>query len=63
MKFTPSQIPAVVIIDPHVHEDNRGFLMETWRDDGYAAAGIEATFVQDVHSRSARGTASLRSRR
>jgi dTDP-4-dehydrorhamnose 3,5-epimerase len=56
MEFTPTQIPAVVIIDPHVHEDNRGFLMETWRDEGFTAAGIQATFVQDVHSRSARGT-------
>ncbi len=56
MKFTSSRITAVVIIDPDVHEDERGFLMETWRADGFQAAGIQADFVQDVHSRSTRGT-------
>jgi dTDP-4-dehydrorhamnose 3,5-epimerase len=56
MEFTATQIPDVVVIDPLVHEDARGFLMETWQAERFQAAGIDAVFVQDVHSRSARGT-------
>lgn len=56
MEFTATQIPDVIVIDPLVHEDARGFLMETWQADRFRQAGIEAEFVQDVHSRSARGT-------
>ena len=56
MEFTATQIPDVIVIDPLVHEDARGFLMETWQADRFRQAGIEADFVQDVHSRSARGT-------
>lgn len=55
MEFTPTQIPDVVVIDPVVFEDERGFLMETWQVDRFRDAGIDATFVQDVHSRSAKG--------
>ncbi len=55
MQFTPTVIPDVVVIDPVVHEDRRGFLMETWQAGLYKNAGIDATFVQDVHSRSAYG--------
>lgn len=55
MQFTPTIIPDVVVIDPVVHEDNRGFLMETWRADLATEAGIDAVFVQDVHSRSSHG--------
>ena len=56
MEFTATQISDVVVIDPLVHEDERGFLMETWQAERFQAAGIDAVFVQDVHSRSARGT-------
>lgn len=56
MEFTTTQIPDVIVIDPLVHEDDRGFLMETWQADRFREAGIDAAFVQDVHSRSARGT-------
>jgi dTDP-4-dehydrorhamnose 3,5-epimerase len=56
MEFTPAQIPDVVVIDPLVFEDSRGFLMETWRASRFSEAGIGASFVQDVHSRSARRT-------
>ena len=55
MKFTPTRIPEVVVIEPVVHEDERGFFMETWRDSSYKEAGINATFVQDNHSRSSYG--------
>lgn len=56
MEFNPTAIPDVITIDPVVHEDERGFLMETWRAATFAAAGIDVTFVQDVHSRSIGGT-------
>lgn len=55
MQFTPTRIPDVIAIDPVVFEDDRGFLMETWRSNRYAEGGIEAVFVQDVHSRSSGG--------
>lgn len=55
MNFTATQIPDVVVIDPVVFEDARGFLMETWQSERFSDAGIEASFVQDVHSRSAKG--------
>jgi dTDP-4-dehydrorhamnose 3,5-epimerase len=55
MEFTRTQIPDVVVIDPVVFEDERGFLMETWQAARFRDAGIDATFVQDVHSRSAKG--------
>lgn len=56
VEFTATDIPDVVTIDPVVHEDARGFLIETWQAKTYAAAGIHATFVQDLHSRSGGGT-------
>jgi len=56
MIFTATAIPDVIVVDPVVHEDDRGFLMETWQAEKYAAAGINARFVQDVHTRSAGGT-------
>ena len=56
MEFTRTAIPDVVIIDPVVHEDPRGFLMETWQAERFCAVGIDARFVQDVHSGSVLGT-------
>ena len=55
MKFAPTDIPEVVLITPEARADERGFFMETYRADAFADAGIHATFVQDNHSRSARG--------
>jgi dTDP-4-dehydrorhamnose 3,5-epimerase len=55
MKFTPTSIPDVVLVQPKVHGDHRGFFAETWEARKFAAAGIPAAFVQDNHSRSARG--------
>jgi dTDP-4-dehydrorhamnose 3,5-epimerase len=54
MEFAAARIADVMIVDPVVYEDARGFLMETWQAEKFAAAGIEAEFVQDVHSRSSR---------
>ena len=55
MKFTATKIPDVIVIEPVVHEDHRGFFMETWRESTYQEAGIEGRFVQDSHSRSSYG--------
>ncbi len=55
MKFLTTPIAGAMIVEPDVFGDERGFFMETWRADKFAAAGIEATFVQDNHSRSAKG--------
>lgn len=56
MEFTETQIPDVVVIDPVVYEDDRGFFMETWQEQKFRDAGIDAKFVQDSHSRSSFGT-------
>jgi len=56
MKFTPTAIPDVLLIEPDVHGDARGFFMETFRADLMAGAGIALDFVQDNHSRSSQRT-------
>jgi dTDP-4-dehydrorhamnose 3,5-epimerase len=56
MKVSPTAIPDVLVIEPIVHRDLRGFFVETWRAEQYAAAGIGGPFVQDNHSRSVQGT-------
>jgi len=55
MIFTPTRLPEVVLIEPKVFGDSRGFFMETWEARKFADAGIDADFVQDNHSRSSRG--------
>jgi dTDP-4-dehydrorhamnose 3,5-epimerase len=52
MKFTPTRLPEVVVVEPRVFEDSRGFFMETWEAKKFAAGGIGAAFVQDNHSAS-----------
>ncbi len=54
MKITPSELEEVLLIEPVVHGDQRGFFMETYQRERYRAAGIP-DFVQDNLSRSARG--------
>ena len=56
MRFTPATIPGVVIVEPDVHKDPRGFFLETYHAGKYQAAGIPGSFVQDNHSRSIQGT-------
>lgn len=56
MKFCPTAIPEVVVVEPRVFGDQRGFFMETWHAAKFAQAGIDAQFVQDNHSRSVGGT-------
>ena len=55
MEFTATQIPDVVVVDPVVYEDARGFFMDTWQQQKYRDAGIDAKFVQESHSRTSRG--------
>ncbi len=55
MNVTPTALPDVRIIEPRVFGDKRGFFFESWNARAFAASGIEATFVQDNHSRSGRG--------
>jgi dTDP-4-dehydrorhamnose 3,5-epimerase len=56
VKFLPTELPGVVIVEPDVHRDARGWFVETWAQPKYAAGGIDARFVQDNHSHSQRGT-------
>lgn len=56
MKFIEAPLEGVRIIEPQVFGDSRGFFMETWQADKFAAAGIDAHFVQDNHSRSKQWT-------
>lgn len=56
MNLTPTKIPEVLIIEPRVFGDQRGFFMETYQDQRFAEAGILAHFVQDNHSGSQQGT-------
>lgn len=53
--FTPLEIPELVLIKPTVFGDDRGFFMETWHEEEFAAAGIKEPFVQDNHSKSEKG--------
>jgi dTDP-4-dehydrorhamnose 3,5-epimerase len=53
---TPTAIPDVLLVQPVVHGDQRGFFVETWHNPRYAAAGVVLPFVQDNHSRSLRHT-------
>ncbi len=55
MNVAPTAIPDVRLIEPRVFDDDRGFFFESWNARAFAAAGIEATFVQDNHSRSRKG--------
>lgn len=50
-----TKLAGPVVIQPTVHGDERGFFCETWRASEMAALGIDHGFVQDNHSRSARG--------
>ena len=55
MKVSATELGGVNLIEPRVFEDDRGFFMESWNARAFAAAGLDATFVQDNHSRSVHG--------
>ena len=56
MNVTPTKIPDVLLLEPDVFADERGFLMETWQRHKFAESGIDFDFVQDNHSHSVQGT-------
>ncbi len=55
LRFTPLAIPEVMLIEPTIAEDERGWFVETYKASEFARAGIAKPFVQDNHSRSGRG--------
>lgn len=56
MRFHETPIADVILVEPQVFGDPRGFFMETWQAPKFEAAGIAARFVQDNHSRSTQWT-------
>jgi len=56
MKFSTTPIDGVILIEPQVFGDERGFFMETWQSIKFQEAGIDAEFVQDNQSRSTQWT-------
>ena len=55
MKVTATRLPEVLLIEPKVFGDARGFFFESWNEREFKRAGIRASFVQDNHSRSEKG--------
>jgi dTDP-4-dehydrorhamnose 3,5-epimerase len=57
VKVTPNEkIKDVLVIEPTIHRDDRGFFLESWHEERFAKNGLVARFVQDNHSRSRRCT-------
>jgi dTDP-4-dehydrorhamnose 3,5-epimerase len=56
VRAIPTDLPGVLIVEPDVHHDGRGFFLESYHATKYEAVGIEGPFVQDNHSRSVGGT-------
>ncbi|MCJ7531812.1 MAG: dTDP-4-dehydrorhamnose 3,5-epimerase [Anaerolineales bacterium] len=56
MKFTPTTIPDVIVVEASIFKDERGFFMETFQARKFAEAGISSPFVQDNYSGSFQGT-------
>lgn len=57
MKATPARnIPDLLVLEPTVFRDQRGFFLESWHQDRLTSLGLPSRFVQDNHSRSIRGT-------
>ena len=56
MRFIETELPGVIIVEPDIYRDERGFFFETYHAKKYRSGGITATFVQDNHSRSTYGT-------
>ena len=54
-KFLKTSIDGVIIVEPTVYGDSRGFFMETYQKEEFAAGGIDVEFVQDNHSMSSKG--------
>ena len=57
MRKVETSLPGLVVVEPVVHRDARGFFLETYRESAMRDLGIRETWVQDNHSRSVRGVA------
>ncbi|MGP0565853.1 MULTISPECIES: dTDP-4-dehydrorhamnose 3,5-epimerase [unclassified Nitrospina] len=55
MKFIPTELDGVILIEPVVHEDPRGFFLETYVRSHFKSHGIDVVFVQDNHAKSSQG--------
>ena len=55
MRFIPTELPGVVLIEPMVYSDERGWFMETFNAEVFRAHGLPDTFAQDNHSHSKHG--------
>lgn len=55
MRAKPTDLPGVILLEPTVHGDHRGFFLESYRDDLARREGLETTWLQDNHSRSRQG--------
>nr|MCU0890415.1 dTDP-4-dehydrorhamnose 3,5-epimerase [Sandarakinorhabdus sp.] len=55
MNLIETPLPGVLLIEPRVFGDARGFFLESWNRQSFAEAGLDMDFVQDNHSRSSRG--------
>ena len=55
MNITETSLPGILIVEPRVYGDERGFFLETYHLERFREAGIPGPFVQDNHSRSQRG--------
>lgn len=56
MRVTSTELPGVLVVEPDVHADGRGFFLETYHAERYRAHGIDGPFVQDNQSKSRAGT-------
>jgi dTDP-4-dehydrorhamnose 3,5-epimerase len=56
MKRLPTRLDGLVLLEPDVHGDARGFFVETYRSAAWSDHGVPSEWVQDNHSRSRRGT-------
>ncbi|MEO8196286.1 MAG: dTDP-4-dehydrorhamnose 3,5-epimerase [Thermoanaerobaculia bacterium] len=56
MRLVETPLPGVLIVEPKVWQDERGFFLEVWSAETFAAQGLDLSFVQDNHSLSQKGT-------
>jgi dTDP-4-dehydrorhamnose 3,5-epimerase len=56
MRLLETSLPGVVIVEPVVHRDARGFFLEVYHEEKFRGLGLDVRFVQENHSRSVRGT-------
>jgi dTDP-4-dehydrorhamnose 3,5-epimerase len=52
MRFVRTDLPGVIVIEPDIHRDGRGFFFETFHEEKYRTGGVSGSFVQDNHSSS-----------